>query len=603
MDRRRIFLLLCTFVLVVYAQDNTTVGPPNNQSVLNPNGEDPSDHFPWNPILQYRPSFASSLPIQILMTGIVLTLTSVLLIHLVFTAQYHWPLAPVNFALQLSAVFTLLVSLIATLQVVLTTAAKETKSWPYMMNYVAVDIPPLENNDGWGTGELAAWLLMNATTSALIQITHIQFLTLLFPSGLERRLIFALLGPLAIVAAIMQLLPMQNSDTITSFANAVQNVCNATLSLLFTASLFIWGFLVNAKQAWRTDGGTAAFGAGALTLALASTAITFVYIPHKDQYAWMPGLMWAVILWQSFLGWWWWVGAGMGVGEVEDLMRREEKRRKKRKMKLLKRKERRERAQTFWKDVAGAFGYETKNTSQVQDGAVEDAAAEETQHSECEATPHGERTRRRSNESLQSTSTVAPHGFMNRVLSYRAGRTVYGWFLLLRHAHLTAARDQAVEAVERIQQVYGREGTERQQADGNPGVVGWGLGHYGISQMVAGGEAAAAEGRDRTVVGSDDEYVDEDEDEHENEEDLEAGKHGGGGDAEARDKSPSTRRRRGRRRKQTDEEDMGEVERPKVEAQSAPGQEEETARDARPTSMWWWGPLRRWRLQDRTVYS
>ena len=61
-----------------------------------------SRSFSDDPILQFRPSFACSLPIQILMIGIVLTLTSVLLIHLVFTGQYHWPLAPVNYALQLS---------------------------------------------------------------------------------------------------------------------------------------------------------------------------------------------------------------------------------------------------------------------------------------------------------------------------------------------------------------------------------------------------------------------------------------------------------------------------------------------------------------------
>lgn len=123
-----------------------------------------------DPILKYRPSFACSLPIQLVVTGIVLTLTSVLLIHLIFTAQYHWPLAPVNYALQISAVVTLLISLIATLRVILQTATDESRQWPYMLNYIAVDIPPLQDKAGWSTGELAAWLLMNATTSALIQV-------------------------------------------------------------------------------------------------------------------------------------------------------------------------------------------------------------------------------------------------------------------------------------------------------------------------------------------------------------------------------------------------------------------------------------------------
>lgn len=116
-----------------------------------------------------------SLPVQILVTGIVLTLTSVLFIHLIFTAQYHWPLAPVNFALQMSAVFTLLISHIATLQVILSTAMTESQSWPYMLTYIAVDTPPLETMEEWSTGELAAWLLMNATTSALIQVSSPNF--------------------------------------------------------------------------------------------------------------------------------------------------------------------------------------------------------------------------------------------------------------------------------------------------------------------------------------------------------------------------------------------------------------------------------------------
>lgn len=41
-----------------------------------------------------------------------------------------------------------------------------------MLTYLAVDIPPLydTDGDGWSTAELAAWLIMNATTSGLIQV-------------------------------------------------------------------------------------------------------------------------------------------------------------------------------------------------------------------------------------------------------------------------------------------------------------------------------------------------------------------------------------------------------------------------------------------------
>ncbi len=66
----------------------------------------------------------------------------------------------------------------------------------------------------------------------------------------------------------MQLLPISNNANVSLRSTDVRNVCNATLSLLFTLALFIWGLLVNRKQAWRTDGGTAAFGCAALSLAV-----------------------------------------------------------------------------------------------------------------------------------------------------------------------------------------------------------------------------------------------------------------------------------------------------------------------------------------------
>lgn len=104
------------------------------------------------------------------MTGIVFTLTSVLLIHLFFTAQYHWPLAPLNCVLQMSGVASLLASQIASLRLILSNAGEESSQWPYMLNYIAVGVPPQVDNTQWNTAGLAAWLLMNATTSGLIQV-------------------------------------------------------------------------------------------------------------------------------------------------------------------------------------------------------------------------------------------------------------------------------------------------------------------------------------------------------------------------------------------------------------------------------------------------
>lgn len=132
------------------------------------------DGCDYDPILQYRPNFARSLPVQILLTGVVLTLVAVLLIHLIFTAQYHWPLAQVNYILQVSGVSTLLISLIATLHVVLGQSIRESLSWPYMLSYIAVDLPPLAEDDNtmnWTPLEQATWLVMHATTSGLIQVS------------------------------------------------------------------------------------------------------------------------------------------------------------------------------------------------------------------------------------------------------------------------------------------------------------------------------------------------------------------------------------------------------------------------------------------------
>jgi hypothetical protein len=133
--------------------------------------------FTYDPYLEYRPPFAQSLPVQILVTGVVLTLVAVLFIHLIFTAQYHWPLAPVNYVLQVSGVISLLISLIATIHVVLSATASESSNWPYMLSYLAVNLPPLDQDldlEIWSMAERATWLVMNATTSGLIQVSKFQ---------------------------------------------------------------------------------------------------------------------------------------------------------------------------------------------------------------------------------------------------------------------------------------------------------------------------------------------------------------------------------------------------------------------------------------------
>ncbi|KAH9935234.1 uncharacterized protein BXZ73DRAFT_89561 [Epithele typhae] len=545
--------------------------------------------FAYDPVLAHRPNFAKSLPVQVLLLGIVMTLVVVLIIHLAFTAQYHWPLAPVNYVLQMSAVITLLISCIATLHVVLSSTIDQSMTWPYMLDYVAVDMPPFsDTNDGWTMSELIAWLLMNATTSGLIQITHIQFLTLLFPSVLEKRLIFCLLGPLAIVSSIMQILRVTDGEQINKLAAAAQNICNATLSLLFTAALVLWGCVVNRGDAWRTDGGTAAFGIGALTLAFISTALTFLYIPSRDQYPWMPALTWAVILWQSFLGWWWWVGAGMGVGEIEELLRREEKRQTKRRLRLAKRNSRKERAQTLWKGVTGAFtrthsdarahASDTSGTDgDSSDGTTVDDVRPSRSHStrstgaEETASRMDESTRRAPSDQSDEGSASTSGGRVTRFLNqYRPGRFLYGWYLGLRHAHLAAAREQAVERVERINQAYGPEAAAAHENGAVVPTFGWGLGSFGVQRQ----RRREWEQREREEAAWKEYEMDEFSDTEERE--------------ELRD-GPRQRRR-------TPQRAVGGL-------GAGLGAERRMDEDShRPGSVWWWGPLQRWRLQDSTDY-
>jgi hypothetical protein len=123
-------------------------------------------------------------------------------------------------------------------------------------------------------------------------------------------------GPIALASSATTFTALSSSESSIRAGLIARNIFNSTLTLLFTSALFIWGLYINRRRAWRTDGGTAAFGAGALVLAVGGTAVNFLEV-KVDGLEWLNHLLWAIILWQSWVGWWWWVGAGMGIGEVE----------------------------------------------------------------------------------------------------------------------------------------------------------------------------------------------------------------------------------------------------------------------------------------------
>jgi hypothetical protein len=104
------------------------------------------------------------------MTGVVLTLTTTLLIQLCFTWQYHWPLARINWILQFTGVCTLLINILAIMFVVLTALMQTSKQWPYMFEYIAIDVP----RGSWSIPETAAWYVMEACTSALASVSPLR---------------------------------------------------------------------------------------------------------------------------------------------------------------------------------------------------------------------------------------------------------------------------------------------------------------------------------------------------------------------------------------------------------------------------------------------
>lgn len=353
----------------------------------------------------------------------------------------------------------------------------------------------------------------------------------------------------------MQLIPIQGSNNVSLVASAVKNVCNATLSLLFTASLFIWGFLVNRKQAWRTDGGTAAFGCAALILAVVSTALNFLYVPREEEYSWLPNLIWAVILWQSFLGWWWWVGAGSASGlygahDIEEKLLREAKRESRRREAKERRKETKQKAKKVWKEVAGAFvpkdtsPQESSPQAEFPAASPQDASPASSTHSPLGFPIHSTAPASSAGSASSATTFPLQPGMVHR------------WYRSLRRAHVIAAREQAAERVEKLRELE-RNGSTR------VGWFGWSLGSFGRV------------GRSPVMHLLDHEL-------------------------ELYERSVPGRRRENTTSPQREYGVYGKQPRPRKVADA--GANVPPAPATQPQSMWWWGPLSRWRLQDSTVY-
>lgn len=82
--------------------------------------------------------------------------------------------------------------------------------------------------------------------------------------------------------------------------------------------------MFNRSRAWRTDGGTAAFGLAALLLGLIGAVLNFIQVA-ETRLRWLEGLVNCLLLWQCWLSFWWFAGAGMHNGEAGEISKREQK--------------------------------------------------------------------------------------------------------------------------------------------------------------------------------------------------------------------------------------------------------------------------------------
>lgn len=402
----------------------------------------------------------------------------------------------------------------------------------------------------------------------------------------------------------MQLVPI-NQQTTSPISADVKNVCNATLSLLFTVSLFIWGLLVNRKQAWRTDGGTAVFGAAALTLALVSTALNFIYVDRQEEViTWLPGLMWVVVLWQSFLGWWWWVGAGSGSGlggdgDMEEKLRKEAKKEDRRRESEEQRQETKKRARKVWKDVAGALGRDTvvaggSSSTQLGLRSPYQVSRIRTQSlpsgpSSLEL-PHSATSVSSPPRSVWSTPQSSSAGTSTGTLPRLLPSSVHRFYASVRRAHLLAARQQAAERVERIREM------------GRNGVSDASRSTWGVSNLLW---------RTKTRQdGSAEKDIDTDAEEDRGEGEYELGDRGGwrhqsqDPEEDIPDENDVESGGDPMRRKDDDETEVEEGA-PVDIADNRHFSVASASNAIQPErrSLWWWGPLQRWRLKDSTIYS
>ena len=273
---------------------------------------------------------------------------------------------------------------------------------------------------------------------------------------------FPTVGPLALASSASSFIALSSNEEVHGIGESMRNVCNSTLALLFTIALCVWGFFINRKEAWRTDGGTAIFGAGTVFLSLCSTALNMVTIALEPP-GWMPNLVWAVVLWQSFMGWWWWAGSAMPptfqggkkkkrkpVGADSEVLSSPRLAKWKSGISSAGRALRRRRSHGEGEDIVRLS---PQRSSSSPDSRVTATAAAAAPAPSPAPSPPSQRF------------------WLLDIITFR-GR-IAAWWENLRHAHSHATRMQALERRHRRFHVYGNQ---------SPDTHGWNLGSYAIRE-------------------------------------------------------------------------------------------------------------------------
>ncbi|WFD45221.1 hypothetical protein MPSI1_003899 [Malassezia psittaci] len=261
--------------------------------------------------------------------GVLLAISMIILAQLLFTAPYHYPLSRLNFVLQVIASLLFLTLVTVSIGYILWDLKRHAMSIPHLFPYVSQAIPPKEHN--WTRVQLGFFLLLLSLT-----VVSSHFLTILFPSTLEVRLIIGLLAPIVITQFVLFYLYLLPHGQVVHIAyNSVQDICESTLSLLYTFALIFWSTFVNRRNAWRTEGSAIVFGIATILVSVNKTVTSFVLIRFQRTY-WILLISWALTIWQSWLGFWWWVSAGMGISENQDRLKKRKKEAKRSSKKALK---------------------------------------------------------------------------------------------------------------------------------------------------------------------------------------------------------------------------------------------------------------------------